>query len=216
VSKAISSLLRRRVLFREGGARGDIGVNDPKNWAYVTEPKQIKTSDSAEVVRIGEAAKQTKTDDSLLYSKNLTPYVYLPSEDNTCPPNEPVSAPAKAERKAPFGKVAMLADNPHGLDEPLIDDYLTVRKANKAPVTARVWSGLNAKLEQCKAFGIQPAKALEIAVESGWRGFEVEWITKRFASQSPAQGNPQSRHHGFSDRDYRDGLIPREDGSYAF
>lgn len=109
VSKAISSLLRRRVLFREGGARGDIGVNDPKDWAYVTEPKQIKTSDSAEVVRIGEAAKQTKTDDSLLYSKNLTPYVYLPSEDNTCPPSEPVAAPVKAERKAPFGKVAMLA-----------------------------------------------------------------------------------------------------------
>lgn len=48
VSKAVSSLLRRRVLFREGGARGDIGVNDPKDWIYV-DPKQTKTADSAEV-----------------------------------------------------------------------------------------------------------------------------------------------------------------------
>ncbi|URD40674.1 replication protein [Pseudomonas sp. BYT-5] len=210
VSKAISSLLRRRVLFREGGARGDIGVNDPKDWAYVIEPKQTKTADSAEVIRFGEDSKQTKTADSLLYSKNLSPNVTLPSEEITCPPRP------KADRKAPFGKTAMLASNPHGLDESLIDDYLTVRKANKAPVTARVWSGLNAKLEQCKAFGIEPAKALEVAVESGWRGFEVEWITKRFASQSPSQGKTTSRHHGFNTRDYHDGLIPREDGSYAF
>lgn len=53
VSKAISSLLRRRVLFREGGARGDIGVNDPKDWVYVTsrnrpkQPTRLKWSESA-------------------------------------------------------------------------------------------------------------------------------------------------------------------------
>ncbi|WP_341782713.1 replication protein [Pseudomonas putida] len=216
VSKAISSLLRRRVLFREGGARGDIGVNDPKDWVYITEPNQTKTADSAQVVRIGEESKQTKTAESLLYSKKETPYVNLPSEDVTCPPSESGQSPAKAERKAPFGKVAMLADNPHDLSEALIADYLAIRKAKRAPLTARIWSALNFKLEQCKAFGVQPSKAMEIAIESGWQGFEVEWVTKRFASQSPAQGKPNSRHHGFNDRDYHDGLIPRGDGSYAF
>lgn len=215
VSKAISSLLRRRVLFREGGARGDIGVNDPKDWVYFIEPKQTKTADSAQVVRIGEESKQTKTAESLLYSKNLTPYVFLPSEENTCPPSDEQPAPAKADRKAPFGKAAMLAENPHGLDESLIADYLVVRKAAKAPVTARIWSALNTKLEQCKAFGIQPAQALEVAVENGWRGFEVDWVTKRIAAQLPAKSNPNSRHHGFSDRDYTGGLTEREDGTYA-
>lgn len=215
VSKAISSLLRRRVLFREGGARGDIGVNDPKDWVYVAEPKQTKTAESAQVVRIGEESKQTKTADSLLYSKNLTPYVFLPSEENTCPPNEADEPPAKTDRKAPFGKAAMLADNPHGLDESLIADYLVVRKAAKAPVTARIWSALNAKLEQCKAFGIQPAQALEVAVENGWRGFEVDWVIKRISAQLPDKANPNSRHHGFSDRDYTSGLTEREDGTYA-
>ncbi|POG14172.1 replication protein [Pseudomonas putida] len=215
VSKAISSLLRRRVLFREGGARGDIGVNDPKDWVYIADPKQTKTADSAELIRIGDGSKQTKTADSLLYSKNLTPYVFLPSEENTCPPSDEQPAPAKADRKAPFGKAAMLADNPHGLDESLIADYLTVRKAAKAPVTARIWAGLNAKLEQCKAFGIQPAQALEVAVENGWRGFEVEWVTKRIGAQQPGQPKPHGCHHGFNDRDYTAGLAPREDGTYA-
>jgi len=215
VSKAVSSLLRRRVLFREGGARGDIGVNDPKDWVYVTDPKQTKTADSAQVVRIGSESKQTKTAESLLYSKKQTPYVFLPSEEDTCPPSEIDEPPAKADRKTPFGKAAMLADNPHDLDESLIADYLAVRKAAKATVSARIWSRLNAKLEQCKAFGIQPAQALEIAVENGWRGFEVEWVTKRVVSQTPAKANPNSRHHGFNERDYTAGLAPREDGTYA-
>ena len=214
VSKAVSSLLRRRVLFRDGGARGDIGVNDPKDWVYV-DPKQTKTAESAQVVRIGEESKQTKTAESLLYSKNLTPYVNLPTEDITCPPSDEPPPSAKADRKAPFGKAAMLADNPHGLDESLIADYLVVRKAAKAPVTARIWTALNAKLEQCKAFGVQPAQALEIAVENGWRGFEVEWVTKRIGAQLPAKASPNSRHHGFSDRDYTDGLTELEGGVYA-
>jgi len=215
VSKAVSSLLRRRVLFREGGARGDIGVNDPKDWVYVTEPKQTKTADSAQVVRIGEDSKQTKITESLLYSKKQTPYVNLPTEDITSPPNESEPTPARAERKAAFGLTAMLADNRHNLDESLLADYLVVRKAKKAPMTERVWDGLNAKLDQCIAFGIQPAKAMEIVVESGWRSFEVEWITKRVAAQLPAKANPNSRHHGFSDRDYTGGLTEREDGTYA-
>ncbi|WP_313300196.1 replication protein [Pseudomonas sp.] len=215
VSKAVSSLLRRRVLFREGGARGDIGVNDPKDWVYVVEPKQTKTSESADVVRIGSEAKQTKTADSLLYSKKQTPYVTLPSEEITCPPSETTKVPAKAERKAPFGKAAMLADNPHGLAESLIADYLAVRKAKRAPLTARVWSTLNSKLEQCKAFGVQPDQALAVAVENGWQGFEVDWIAKRIGAQLPPQAKPHSRHHGFNERDYTAGLSELEDGTYA-
>lgn len=215
VSKAVSSLLRRRVLFREGGARGDIGVNDPKDWVYVIEPKQTKTSDSAEVVRIGEESKQTKTAESLLYSKKQTPYVTLPSEEITCPPSKTTEVSAKAERKSPFGKAAMLADNPHCLSESLIADYLAVRKAKRAPLTARVWSTLNSKLEQCKAYGVQPAQALAVAVENGWQGFEVDWIAKRIGAQLPTHAKPHSRHHGFNDRDYTAGLAAREDGTYA-
>jgi phage replication O-like protein O len=213
VSKAISSLLRRRVLYRDGGARGDIGVCDPKDWIFVTDPKQTISSDSAQVVRIGSDSKQTKTDDSLLYSKKVKPPITLPSEEIITPQAETTTA--KADRKIPFGKVQMLADNPHQVSETLIDDYLGVRRAKKAPMTARVWSGLNAKLEQCKSFGVLPNHAMTIAVDNGWQGFEVEWITKRVAAQSPSSAQP-SRHTNFAVRDYKAGLTPREDGSYDF
>lgn len=212
-SKAISHLLKRRVIHREGGSRGDISICDPKEWVYFECPTRTIRSDSDDMSRVVNFPSQTKTDDSLLYTKKQTP-ISLSSKEDMPPLAEIV--PAKAERKAPFGKAAMLADNPHNLDEALIADYLAVRKAKRAPVSARVWSALNAKLDQCAAFGVTAAQAITIAIDSGWQGFEVEWVTKRFAAQQPAKPATNSRHTGFDQRDYKAGLTAREDGTYDF
>lgn len=215
VSKAISGLLRRRVLFREGGARGDIGLCDPKEWAFVEEPKQTKSSDSAQIVRIGSAAKQTKTDDSLLYSKKQTPLVTLPSEEITSSPEQTAQVQPKAERKAPFGMVQLLADNPHQVPEQLLADWLAQRKAKKAAVTTTVWSTVNAELAKCATNGIDATTAITEALAAGWQGFKASWVIKRLNEPAPTASAP-SRHTGFDQRDYHEGLIEREDGSYAF
>ncbi|MDZ5601715.1 replication protein [Pseudomonas sp. RP23018S] len=218
VSKAVSNLLRRRVLYREGGARGDIGVCDPKEWVYVAEPKQTKSPESAQVVRIGCGAKQTEIDESLLYSKKQTPYVNLPSEDITCPPKAPPK-PVKADRKKVFGMAQLLADNPHGLAEPLLADWLTLRKAKSAGVTPTVWEALNAELLKCAGLGIAADVALTEALTAGWQGFKASWVAKRLAEQGAHASAPrapnQSPHHGFDNRDYTAGLVQREDGTYA-
>lgn len=212
VSKAISGLLRRRVLFRDGGARGDIGLCDPKEWVFVECPKQTKSSDSAQIVRIGSAAKQTKTADSLLYSKNKPPYENLPSEDISLPPQ---SEPAKPDRKAPFGLTNLLADNPHQVPEQLLVDWLSLRKAKRAGVTETVWEALNAELAACAVLGIAANVAMTEALSAGWQGFKAPWIAKRLAEQ-PSQPAAQSRHHGFQDIDYTQGMTARGDGSYDF
>lgn len=211
VSKAISGLLRRRVLYREGGARGEIGVCDPKEWIFVVEPKQTKSSDSAQVVRIGSAAKQTKTDDSLLYTKK-EPLLTLSTKEIN-PPQEPVEPP-KPDRKTPFGMAQLLADNPHDVPEQLLADWLTQRKAKRAAVTATVWSTVNTELAKCAEAGITADDAITEALNSGWQGFKASWVIKRLAESAPVPA-PQSRHTGFADRNYTDGLIQREDGSYA-
>lgn len=211
VSKAISGLLRRRVLYREGGARGEIGVCDPKEWIFVVEPKQTKSSDSAQVVRIGSAAKQTKTDDSLLYTKK-EPLLTLSTKEIN-PPQRPAEPP-RSDRKTPFGLVQLLADNPHNVPEQLLADWLTQRKAKRAAVTATVWSTVNSELAKCAEAGITADDALTEALNSGWQGFKASWVIKRLAESAPVPA-PQSRHTGFAGRNYTDGLIQREDGSYA-
>ena len=205
VSKAISGLLRRRVLYREGGARGDIGVCDPKEWIFVVEPKQTISSDSAQVVRIGSAASQTKTDDSLLYSKK-EPLLTLSSKEIN-PPQEPTEPP-KPDRKTPFGLAQLLADNPHHIPEQLLADWLSQRKAKRAAVTATVWSAVNAELAKCAEAGITASDAITEALTAGWQGFKASWVLKRL-------NESRSSHTGFDDRDYTAGLIQREDGSYA-
>lgn len=216
VSKAISGLLRRRVLFRDGGARGDIGLCDPKEWVFVEDPKQTKSSDSAQIVRIGSASKQTKTDDSLLYSKKETPYVNLPSEDITSPPKVLAELPVdqKPDRKTPFGLAQILADNPHQVPDQLLSDWLAQRKAKRAAVTATVWSTVNAELAKCAEVGVSASDAITEALSAGWQGFKASWVINRIrdSRQSPMQ----SRHHGFSQIDYTAGRTQNEDGTYDF
>lgn len=84
VSRAISSLLKRRVIFRDGGSRGEIGLADPKEWVFVECPSRTNLSDSDNKVVSIDDAKLTKTDDSLLYSKK-EPIVTVPSEQITAP-----------------------------------------------------------------------------------------------------------------------------------
>lgn len=84
VSRAISSLLKRRVIFREGGSRGEIGLADPKEWVFVECPSRTNLSDSDKKVVSINDVKLTKTDDSLLYSKK-EPLVTVPSEQITAP-----------------------------------------------------------------------------------------------------------------------------------
>jgi len=83
-SRAISHLLKRRVIFREGGARGSIGLCDPKEWVYYECPIRTNKSDSDQSGDVIAIASRTKTDDSLPYSKNL-PLVTVPSEQITAP-----------------------------------------------------------------------------------------------------------------------------------
>ena len=109
----------------------------------------------------------------------------------------------------------LLADNPHNVPEQLLADWLTQRKAKRAAVTATVWSTVNAELVKCADAGITASDAITEALTSGWQGFKASWIIKRLAEAAPAPA-PQSRHSGFADRNYTDGLIKREDGSYGF
>ncbi|AXF52840.1 MAG: replication protein [Podoviridae sp. ctdb7] len=215
-SRAISNLLARRVLYRVGGSRGDIGICSPSEWVF-QEPKKEKSTQpkSVEITKIGSldnVAKLPISDDSLLYTKDK-PLVTLSTKEITPPQQQ--SAPVKAERKAPFGMAQLLADNPHNVPEQLLADWLAQRKAKKAAVTTTVWSTVNAELTKCAANGIDATTAITEVLAAGWQGFKASWVINRL-NDNRQQPQAQSRHHGFQDIDYTRGMTPRGDGSYDF
>jgi phage replication O-like protein O len=88
VSKAISHLLERRIIFRVGGSRGELGVSPSKEWTFYEEKKagltETKSSHSAQIVSLVSDASETKTATTLLYTKK-EPLVTVPSEQITAP-----------------------------------------------------------------------------------------------------------------------------------
>lgn len=221
-SKAISHLLERRIIYRVGGSRGEIGISPSSEWSFF-EPKQeslteTKSSHSAQIVSLRHDASETKTATCLLYTKK-EPLVTLPSVEITPPQADSVpDDQAKPERKKPFGKAQMLANNPNAISEQILVDWLALRKTKRAATTETVWDSLNAELVKCQAeFGIDAQTAMTEALAAGWQGFKAAWIAKRLADQPAVQAAPatSSRHTGFATRDYTSGLKQREDGSYA-
>lgn len=192
-SKAISHLLERRIIYRVGGSRGDIGISPVVEWSFYDEKQnrltETKQSHSAQIVSLRNASSETKTATCLLYTKKED-QIPLPTEGSVVVEAKPARQPRKTKSAddSTFGKPQMLNDNPFGLNEQSIDDYLKLRKAKRAPVTARVWANVNAALTKCAEAGIQAEKAIELAVLNGWQGFEADWIIDRLVGKKSSKG----------------------------
>jgi len=221
-SKAISHLLERRVIFRLGGSRGDIGISPVSEWRFYEEKRscltETKTSHSDNIVSLRHPASETKTATCLPYTKK-EPLLTLSSKEINPPQADlPEPVAAKPERKTPFGKVQMLANNPHAIPEQLLVDWLALRKTKRSAISLTVWDSLNAELVKCAELGITSTQAMTEALTAGWQGFKAEWIANRLANSVPAAkpAKPASRHTGFADRDYSRGLVDLGGGEHAF
>jgi uncharacterized protein YdaU (DUF1376 family) len=63
---------------------------------------------------------------------------------------------------------------PDGISQSVWEDFKTLRKAKKAPVTQRVIDGMQ---EQADLAGWTLEKAMEECCIRGWQSFKAEWVT---------------------------------------
>lgn len=63
----------------------------------------------------------------------------------------------------------------------------------------------------------KPDAVIENSIAAGWQGLFPDRVAASAGNVHPfpSSKNAPSRHHGFEDRDYFDGLTEREDGTYA-
>lgn len=66
-----------------------------------------------------------------------------------------------------------------GVDKQSADDWLTLRKAKRLPLTPTAWQDTKAEGEKV---GLCPAETVAHAVRSNWAGFKASWYTRDAAS----------------------------------
>jgi phage replication O-like protein O len=169
VSKAISHLLERRVIFRVGGSRGEIGVAPVGEWVFFDDKSsrlsETKPSHSAQVVSLVNAASETKTATSHPYTKK-EPLVTVPTEQITAPQG---AQPALLEDEQP--KPALLVEFD---GEDFKVDHVLITK----------WSKAYAPIDVESEIGRAAAWASGSKPKKDWRRFLVNWLGREFKRNS--------------------------------
>lgn len=159
-SKAISHLLERRILFRVGGSRGEIGVSPVTEWVfYEAKPAHLtetKTSHSDNVVSLVKTSSETKTATSLLYTKKQ-PLVTVPSEQ--------ITAPQGAEPAADEAPLVSFDGEDFQVDPSLITKW------------AKAYAPVDIETEIVRA----AAWASANRPKKDWRRFLVKWLGRAAA-----------------------------------
>ncbi len=96
---------------------------------------------------------------------------------------EPVNEPKKTTQKS---ESEMLLEQ-FGISGQLAKDFITHRKAKKAPITETVMNGF---LREANKAELSVAESVAISIERNWQGFKATWYLKDKELQSIKQ--PQS------------------------
>ena len=96
---------------------------------------------------------------------------------------EPVNEPKKTTQKS---ESEMLLER-FGITGQLAKDFITHRKAKKAPITE---TAMNGSLREANKVRLSVAESVAISIERNWQGFKATWYLKDKELQSIKQ--PQS------------------------
>lgn len=95
---------------------------------------------------------------------------------------EPIIEPVEQRASAPkkdsglIGVDEIKTEFPD-LPEQLVRDFLRVRQAKKAPLTETSWRRIAKVLSDASEKGCTPSDALGLAVERGWQGLSLQWLS---------------------------------------
>lgn len=109
------------------------------------------------------------------YKKQITTNVVI----NTAP-EKTAKKPTKHE-----ADLALLAE--YGIAGQIAEDFLTIRKAKRQPLTETAMRLIASDAEKC---GMTAAQAVEYAIGNGWGSFRAEWLKNKTFGRSGNRGGP--------------------------
>lgn len=107
-----------------------------------------------------------------------------PAKPQTAPPETAPAAKAKKTGRHET-ELSLLAD--YGITGQVAEDFLTVRKAKRQPLTETAMRLIAADAEKC---GMTALQAAEYAIASGWGSFRADWLQNKTFGRSGNRGGP--------------------------
>ncbi|HFC3454270.1 TPA: helix-turn-helix domain-containing protein [Neisseria gonorrhoeae] len=107
-----------------------------------------------------------------------------PAKPQTAPPETAPAAKAKKTGRH-AAELALLAA--YGITGQAAEDFLTVRKAKRQPLTETAMRLIAADAEKC---GMTALQAAEYAIASGWGSFRADWLQNKTFGRSGNRGGP--------------------------
>lgn len=162
VISACESLVEREILERKSGDR-NTGIYSIKTYKTATSEKSSLVKNFPAT---SEKSSQVTSEKSSHTINNIKNTIQNTNKKNT--------KKSESDLLAEFGIVGQLAD-----------DFITHRKACKAPITETALKGFQREADKA---GIPLAEAITISIERNWRGFKSEWDWR---GSGVAQRQPQ-------------------------
>ncbi|HGM0784096.1 TPA: replication protein, partial [Neisseria gonorrhoeae] len=152
----------------------------PKNWG-VLPPENGGTTTPKNWGSTKHTTKPTNTKHSI--SASAAADAPLSAE----PPESGKRAPAAKAKKTGRHEteLSLLAD--YGITGQAAEDFLTVRKAKRQPLTETAMRLIAADAEKC---GMTALQAAEYAIASGWGSFRADWLQNKTFGRSGNRGGP--------------------------
>ncbi|EMT0281536.1 replication protein, partial [Neisseria gonorrhoeae] len=150
----------------------------PKNWV-VLPPENGGTTTPKNWGSTKHTTKPTNTKHSI--SASAAADAPLSAE----PPESGKRAPAAKAKKTGRHEteLSLLAD--YGITGQIAEDFLTIRKAKRQPLTETAVRLIAADAEKC---GMTALQAAEYAIASGWGSFRADWLQNKTFGRSGNRG----------------------------
>ncbi|HFA6411307.1 TPA: replication protein [Neisseria gonorrhoeae] len=149
----------------------------PKNWG-VLPPENGGTTTPKNWGSTKHTTKPTNTKHSISASA---------AADAPLSAEPPETAPAAKAKKTGRHEteLSLLAD--YGITGQIAEDFLTIRKAKRQPLTETAMRLIAADAEKC---GMTALQAAEYAIASGWGSFRADWLQNKTFGRSGNRGGP--------------------------
>ena len=164
VEKAINELVELGLI----GKQSRVGL--PNVYFLISDPKKVGTPPPKNG---GTPPPKNGGHINTKYKKQISTNVDI----NTAR-EETAKKPTKHE-----ADLALLSE--HGITGQIAEDFLTIRKAKRQPLTETAMRLIASDAEKC---GMTAAQAVEYAIGNGWGSFRAEWLKNKTFGRSGNRG----------------------------